>query len=134
MTSSCEPILEFTCALPKIGIGVRKNEYVLMNNASIWLRFYQTKIKTQFKNHISNWCIPESNLKHKSGRIEYQLYRPSKKRLDADAPSYIYKWTMDTLVSQGWFLDDNDITIVLRPVIVEPNRVETEFKVSVFVS
>jgi len=132
MNPSCEPILEFTCALPKIGVGKHKNEYVLMNNASVWLRFYKPKIMSAFKERITSWSIPISTLKSKSGRIEYQLYRPNKKRLDSDAPSYVYKWIMDTLVDLGYFIDDNDITLVLKPVIVEKDRVETEVRVTVY--
>ena len=132
MKNECEPILEFTFALPKIGVGKHKNEYVLMNNASVWLRFYKSKIMAEFKEHISSWSIPESSLLLGSGRIEYQLYRPNKKKLDNDAPSYVYKWVQDTLVAQGYFKDDDQITSILRPVIVERNRVETEVKVAVY--
>ena len=132
MRDEREPILEFSFTLPKIGVGKHKNEYVLMNNAAIWLRFYKSAIANKFKEHICSWSIPESSLKLGSGRIEYQLYRPNKKRLDSDAPSYVYKWVMDSIVSQGYFSDDDQIALVLRPCIVERDRVETEVLVKVY--
>lgn len=125
------PRLEFTVAVPKIGTGKAKNQLVLMNNASVWMRYYQTKIKKTYKDHLKEWHISESSLALESGTVEFQLYRPTKRRLDADSIAFIGKWTVDFLVEQGYFIDDDQVTFVYKPVIVEKDRVETEIKVTV---
>lgn len=98
-----------------------------MNNASIWMRYYQAKIKKTFKDSLKDWVIPiHEGSPHTIGSVEFQLYRPTKRRLDADSIAFIGKWTVDLLVEQGYFVDDDNITFVYKPVIVESDRVETE--------
>lgn len=125
-------ILETTIPVPKIGTGKAKNQLVLMNNASIWMRYYQTKIKKAFKDNLKEWHLPESELSLASGTVEFQLYRPTKRRLDADSIAFIGKWFVDTLVEQGYFKDDDQVTFIYKPVIVEKDRVETEIKIKVY--
>jgi len=119
-------------AVPKIGAGKAKDQLVLMNNAPVWMRYYQTKIKKQFKDHLREWHVPESQLALDEGTVEFRLYRPTKRRLDADSIAFIGKWTVDFLVEQGYFKDDDQVTFVYKPVVVEKERVETEVKVSVY--
>lgn len=125
-------ILETTIPVPKIGTGKSKNQLVLMNNASIWMRYYQTKIKKAFKDNLKDWHLPKSELSLDSGTVEFRLYRPTKRRLDADSIAFIGKWFVDTLVEQGYFKDDDQITFMYKPVIVEKDRVETEVKIKIY--
>ena len=122
-------VLSFTVAYPKVGIGKSKNQLVTMNNAAVWLRYYKSKISAKYKGLLGDWFIPECTTKpHRSGVLECRIYRPTKQRLDADSASYIVKWTADFAVEQGWFKDDDQLTFILKPVIVEKNRAETEIE------
>jgi hypothetical protein len=127
-------ILEFTIPFPKIPAGKRKGQLVTLNSAPYWYRYQKTKIKNGVKTRLTDWLVPKYNGEpHREGRIEFRLYRPSKKRLDADAGSFVNKWIIDTIVEQGYFVDDDRITLVLHPVVIEEDRVETDIEVKVFV-
>lgn len=125
-------ILECTFPVPKIGAGKSKNQLVLMNNASVWMRYYQAKIKKTMKDDLKAWLVPTSDLMLDSGTVEFRLYRPTRKRLDADSIAFIGKWFVDLLVEQGYFKDDDQVTFIYKPVIVEKDRVETEIYVKIY--
>ena len=128
-------ILEFTIPFPKIGSGSRKNQLCTMNNAPYWYRYNKTKIKNGVKARLVEWLVPKYDKEpHATGKIEFRLYRPTKLRLDPDAGcGSAYKWIIDTIVEQGYFIDDDRLTLVLYPVVVEPERVETDIEVKVYV-
>jgi hypothetical protein len=128
-------ILKFTIPFPKIGVGKKKNQLATVNNIPYFYRFHKTRIKNGVKTRLKDWLLPKNEGKvYREGLVEFRLYRPSKKRLDADAGSgTVYKWIVDTLVEQGYFEDDDQITFVLKPVIVETHRVETDIEVKVFI-
>ncbi len=128
------PILEFTYSAPKIGAGKHKNQLATNNNAVNWLRYYKTKIKNTFKDNLIEWSVPQVEHNYKSGTVEFQIYRPNKRRIDADAFGISsFKWTVDLLVQQGWFKDDDQVTFIFKPAIVETERIETDVKVRVLV-
>ena len=129
--SQIKAVLTCTFPVPKIGAGKHKNQLVTNNNVSIWKRWYETKIKKTFKDSLRDWTVPESELKLKSGTVEFQLYRPTRHRLDADSITWEGKWFVDFLVEQGYFEDDDQVTFIYKPVIVEHERVETEVYVVV---
>ena len=120
----------FTFPYPKIGIGKSKNQLVTMNNSSVWLRYYKTKIKKDLKETLSEWVLPESTLGSKSGEVIFKLYRPTKQRLDADSVAFVAKWIIDLLVERGYYEDDNQLRVVYEPVTVDKDRVETDIKVT----
>jgi len=129
-----EKILEFTIPFPKIGSGKKRNMLATMNAVPYWYRYSKTQIKNGVKARLTEWLVPEYDKEpHQEGRIEFRLYRPSKVKLDADAGSFVNKWIIDTLVEQGYFVDDDKLTLVLYPVVVEPERVETDIEVKVYV-
>ena len=126
--------LEFTVPVPKIGTGKFKNRLAVNNTIPTWYRFQKTKIKNTFKENLSQWHIEESQLAlEENVTVEFQLYRPTKHKLDADSIAISAgKWTVDLLVEKGWIKDDNVVTFIYRPVIVEKERVETEVNVKVY--
>jgi hypothetical protein len=125
-------LIAFTCRFPKIGVGRAKNQLATVNNIPKWYRYNKTKIKNDLKEELKGWMVPRVEHQYESGVVAFTLYRPNKKRLDADAGCLVYKWIVDLLVEEGYFKDDDKIQLVLNPVVTEPNRVETEIKVEVF--
>jgi Holliday junction resolvase RusA-like endonuclease len=125
-------IIEFTCQFPKIGVGKYKNQLCTLNNIPKFYRYEKTKIKNKFKEQLLGWTVPRVDYNYPEGYVEFQLYRPTKLRLDADAGALVYKWIVDLLVEEGYFKDDDQITFILKPVIVDKERVETEIKVTVY--
>lgn len=125
-------ILEFTIALPKIGVGKYKNQHPLMNNAPVWMRYYQKKIKDTFKQNLIEWFVPPNISEFQQGTVVFTIYKKNRRSMDADSIAFIGKWCTDLLVSQGWFKDDNQIIFIYKPMIIEKDRVETEMKVEVY--
>jgi Holliday junction resolvase RusA-like endonuclease len=125
-------LIEFTCPFPKIGSGKYKNQLCTLNNIPKFFRYQKTKIKNDFKDSLKGWSVPRVEHSHETGLIEFELYRPTKLRLDADAGALIYKWIMDLLVEEGYYKDDDKITLVLKPVVIDKERTETQIKVTAY--
>ena len=126
-------LLEFTTPVPKIGAGKFKNQLAVNNTIPNWYRWYKKKIKDTFKQLLAEWHIEESQLALDDVTVEFQLYRPTARKLDADSIAISAgKWTVDLLVERGWIKDDNTVTFIYKPVIIERDRVETDVKVSVY--
>ncbi len=126
-----EELFSFIIAAPKIGVGKYKNQLPTINNAPIWYRYGKTRIKNDYKEKLTEWFLPKSELMLDSFIIEFSLFRPNGKKLDADALFYIYKWTIDSIVEQGYAKDDNKVKIIINPAILEKKNVETTIKVKV---
>ena len=126
-----EEILSFVVPVPKIGAGKAKNQLVLANNMPVWYRYHKTRIKEEFKHSLVEWLIPKSNLLLESLKIEFSLIRHNNRRIDSDAPFFIFKWIIDTIVEQGYAKDDNKVKLVIIPSIVDKAAIETSIKVRV---
>ena len=120
-------IFEFTFAPPKIGVGKAKNQYATTNNIPHWVRFHKTKIKNTFKSMLCSWYIPSAEQVFNKATVTFQVLRDSKRKIDADAfSSSAYKWTIDTLVQQGYLKDDDKVRIILEPAILNASDNETQ--------
>ena len=117
-----------------IGEGKHKNKLAVTNTLQYWYRYKKTKIKNTFKESLNSWIIPECDkAPNKCGVIEFQLYRPNERGLDADSISVSTgKWIMDFIVEQGWFSDDDKMTFVYKPKIVDKSLSVTEVHVKVY--
>ena len=127
-----EPILSFVIPVPLVGFGKHKTNLCTNNNIHIWYRYYKTKIKNQLRDTLSNWMVPKSDLKAKSGNIHFTLLRPNARRLDADSITLTGKMITDFIVDQGWLMDDDNLHFHYHPVVIERDRVETEIRVELF--
>lgn len=122
-------LLRFTIYAPKIGKGKYKNQLATVNNIPVWFRYYKTKIKKDFIETLGDWHVPKSDLMLEEADIEFTLLRNSKRKLDADALTVVYKWTIDYIVKQGWLKDDDKLRIIMNPTQIHESP-ETMFSVS----
>ena len=126
-------LIEFTVPFPKVISGKKKGQLATMNLYPYWGRWQKTQIKNALRTRLEDWLVPENTGDvYRNGRIIFSLYRPSRLRLDADSASHINKMIIDIVTDQGYFVDDDQLQLVLNPVVVEKDRVETDIKVEVF--
>lgn len=125
---SKKSLLNFNIACPKY-----RKQVISLNNVGKWLRFHQSKIKNEYKQNLKDFCItPPPAIKYKKLFITFRIYRNNKRILDSDAIGFIVKWTIDAIKEVGWLVDDDQITYIVFPSILNKDLVESEINVSVF--
>ncbi len=129
-----ELILHFTTVFPTISkTGKHSKKLVTVNSIPHWYRYKKTEVKNNFKESLGSWTIPEYDKEpHKSGTVEFTLLRHNNRRIDADSCTFVGKWLVDFLVERGYFLDDNEITFIYRPALMNQDVVETSINVKVY--
>ena len=131
-----EGAFDITVMFPPAMLRRKKKESILCltNNISLWWRYSKTKIKSEFKDMLIQWYLPEwQDNPYERAEIHFTVLRANGKKLDADsmAPS-TFKWAMDTLVEQGYLVDDDKVKIVLHPTrLNQENQLETMVKMQV---
>jgi len=119
-------LFEFQVAGPKY-----KNQVISLNNVAKWLRFQGSIIKNIYKDSLKTWHIPNAADKKEKLFIEFHLYRHNKRTLDSDNLGFIIKWTIDAIKESNWLIDDDKITYIVYPAILDRNLEDTEIKVIV---
>jgi len=131
-----EPVL-FTVRVPFPGYNKKskktKNKLKLlatMNNVLDWKRFYETKIKNEFKQNLIDFYIPEPEKKYESLTIEYRILRNSRRKIDPDSAGFAMKWIQDTLEKVGYVEDDRTIQLKSFPTqIINSPETLIEFRI-----
>lgn len=144
MNTNQNLLFEFHTPLPKY-----KEQVISLNNINKWYRFQSSKIKNEYKELLKDWYIPTPDNTYEALYIEFHLYRHNKRTLDSDNLGFIIKWTIDaikeinwkidttgkkpkTIKNPGWMIDDDNITYLVKPAILNTDLEETEIKVRVF--
>jgi len=123
-----KPLITFSTAVPKYG-----GQVVSLNNAKKWLKFSETPIKNEYKISLKQFYIPERKIEPLSKAfIIFRIFRKDKRMLDSDSLGYIIKWTIDAIKEENWFIDDDQITYIVFPSVVDKSLIETELTVSVY--
>lgn len=126
-------IFEFTTQCPKW-----KNQVISLNNVGKWLRFQGSKIKNEYKEMLKEWHIPTPDFEHSSLYIEFHLTRHNGRVLDSDGLGFIIKYTIDAIKETAnddglrWMTDDDQITYLVKPAVLDRDLLETEITVKVF--
>jgi len=127
-------LFEFKVPCPKY-----QQTVISLNNVSKWHRFHQSKIKNTYKDNLKDWYIPTPEKEYKSMYIEFHLMRHNKRVLDSDNLGFIIKWTLDAIKETrneekdiNWLEDDDQITYLVKPAILDKELLETEIIVKVF--
>jgi Holliday junction resolvase RusA-like endonuclease len=120
-------LFEFQVAAPKF-----KNQVISLNNVGKWHRFNSSSIKNLYKDNIKVWNIPEPEDKLESVYIEFHLFRHNKRTLDSDNLGFIIKWTIDAIKEKEWLIDDDKVTYIVFPAILDRELIDTEIKVKVY--
>jgi len=126
--------LDFIFVPAKIGSGKKKDVLCSNNNIPLWYRFAKTKIKNTFKKDIMDWFMPKhEDNPYISSDIRFTIHRPDNKKIDSDAFGISsYKWIIDTLVEQGYLVDDDKCKIILEPTILSSDgQIETSVRMEV---
>jgi hypothetical protein len=119
-------IFRFTTAGAKF-----KDTIVSLNNISKWHRFKASEIKNFYKESISVWQIPDVTKEYKKLFIEFHLLRHNKRVLDSDNLGFIIKWTIDAIKEKGWVEDDDQITYIVFPAILDRKLNDTSIEIVV---
>lgn len=119
-------LFEFQVAGPKY-----KNQVVSLNNVGKWIRYQSSPIKNTYKDMIKAWHIPTADVKYKELFIEFRLFRHNKRTLDSDNLGFIIKWTIDAIKELEWIEDDDQITYIVYPAVLDRELKDTEIKVVV---
>ena len=125
-----EGAFDITVMFPPAMLNRKKKESILCltNNISLWWKHSKTRIKNEFKDILKQWYLPEwQDNPYERAEIHFTVLRANGKKLDADsmAPS-TFKWSMDTLVEQGYLVDDDKVKLVLHPTrLNQKNQNET---------
>jgi hypothetical protein len=120
-------LFEFTTACPKY-----KNKVISLNNVGEWIRYSSSKIKNEYKDILKEWNIPTATKQYEKLHFEFHLYRHNKRILDSDALGFIVKWTIDAVKESEWLIDDNQVSYLVEPAILNRDLVETEILVKVY--
>jgi len=64
--------------------------------------------------------------------ICFSIYRHNRRIFDSDALGFIVKWTIDAIKESGWLVDDNQVTYIVHPSVLNLDLIETEIKVEVY--
>lgn len=125
--------LEFIYTPPLIGAGKHKAQLVAMNNHDKWGKFYATRIKSEFKDTLKEWYLPERDENpYQKAEVTFTILRNNNIRIDADAMSFVNKWFLDTLTEQGYLVDDDKVRVVLEPPVMGlKSSVETQVRVHI---
>ena len=123
--------LEFVFTPPLIGSGKHKNKLALMNTHHLWGPYYGTKIKSELKDTLREWYLPERDENpFLKATVHFTILRNNYIRIDADSMSFVNKWFLDTLTEQGYLVDDDRVRVILEPPILgQKTEVETQVKV-----
>ena len=106
-----------------------------LNNVSQWLRYKKTEIKNQYKQLCRDFFIPEPPDEWKpitSVVLEYTILRHNTKRIDTDNVIFASKFLADLLVDMGYLIDDNQVTLIIKPYIVDKSLVETQLSMRMY--
>ena len=113
--------------------GKRKPTFATLNNVTRWWGFAQTKMKQEFKTELTEWSLPPwDDNPFTKAEIEYTILRKDGYKLDSDNFAFAYKWLQDTLVENGYLLDDDKVKVVLNPTQLHvEGSVETSVRVAI---
>jgi len=125
--------LDFIFVPAKIGFGKDKDVLCTNNNIPLWYRYNKTKIKNTFKDHVTQWLLPEHiDNPYITAEIRFTIHRPDNRKIDADAFGVSsYKWIIDILVEQSYLIDDDKCKIILEPAVLSHGSVETVVRMEV---
>lgn len=121
--------IEFIFTPPTFG---KKQELCSLNNLSRWYRFQKTRIKSDFKEMLGDWFLPEwEENPYTKAEISYTILRKDNRKFDSDNLTIIYKMLQDFLVEQNYISDDDHVKITLNPTQL---NVEGSVETSVLVN
>lgn len=111
--------------------GKVSEQLCTLNNYSRWGRFGKSEIMTNYKQLLRDFFIPEPEIDepYRHITLEYRIMRHNKRKIDADNLIYNHKWLSDLMQDMGWIVDDDQVTLTIRPSIVVAGIKETQFKV-----
>ena len=104
---------------------------ITMNNVLVWKRFYETKIKAQFKQNLREYYLPEPTETYDSLHIKYRIVRHNKRKIDPDSAAFVMKWFIDELENLGYVKDDRYVTVASYPTSIHPEQ-ETFIEIKVY--
>lgn len=129
---SSEPIMMFNIPLPK-GRGKNKNKVASLNQVPKWHWSDVARVKQEFKEIIADWYISSNHGEPlKSMTIVFELFRHDNRIFDSDNLGFIIKWTIDTIKESGWLIDDDQITYLVRPSVLDRSLIESSVRVSCY--
>jgi len=120
-------LLDFSIACPKY-----RKKVISLNNIPLWYRYQQSKIKNEYKQNLKDFCITTPDKKLTKMFICFSIYRHNRRIFDSDALGFIVKWTIDAIKESGWLVDDNQVTYIVHPSVLNLDLIETEIKVEVY--
>lgn len=119
--------------------GKQTEQLCTINNYSRWKREVSDRtrngkttpgIRTLYKQLLRDFFIPEpEDETFYKITIDYTILRHNKRKIDTDGLIFNHKWLADLLQEMGWISDDDQVTLIIRPYIVDKNLNETQFKV-----
>lgn len=127
-----ELITSFNIPLPK-GRGKNKNKIASLNELPKWHWNDVSKVKKQYKDVISDWYIGDPNGEPlESMAIVFKLKRHNGRILDSDNIGFIIKWTIDAIKESGWLVDDDQITYLVEPSVLDRELIESTIEVACY--
>ena len=133
-----EPLMEMIVPFPYWSSTNKKTnkntkQIVSLNNMSRWYRYGITRIKNDYKAILKDFFIPDPQTEFISLRIEYEVQRHNKRRVDSmNIIAFADKWILDSFVETGWLKDDDKCYHVINPAQYVEGIVETQLKMKVF--
>jgi len=129
------PILHFRVPYPVLEKTSRKTKrksttLITMNNVLTWKRFYETKIKAEFKQNLKEYYLPEPAKTYDSLHVKYRIIRHNKRKIDPDSAAFAMKWFIDVLEDVGYIADDRYVTVCSYPTEIHADQ-ETFIEIKV---
>lgn len=125
-------LISFNIPLPK-GRGKNKNKIASLNEIPKWHWSSVAKVKQEYKSIISDWYIGSYDGEPLSSMtIVFKIKRHNKKILDSDNIGFIIKWTIDAIKESGWLTDDDQITYLVEPSVLDRDLIESLIEVSCY--
>jgi len=114
--------------------GAKNKDKIISLNEVVRINHFQLpKIKNLFKENLKVWNIPDNvGKKYEKLFIEFHIFRHNKRVLDSDNLGAQVKWIIDAIKDKGWLeKDDNQITYIVYPAILDRNKKDTTLQVIV---
>ena len=114
--------------------GAKKKEKLIsLNSINKINHFELPKIKNGFKDNLKVWNIPDNKgVKYQKLFIEFHIFRHNKRIFDSDNLGVQIKWIIDSIKETDWLLDDdNEITYIVFPAVLDRKRTDTTIEVIV---
>jgi hypothetical protein len=125
-------ITSFNIPLPK-GRGKNKNKIASLNEVPKWHWNDTAKVKKQYKDVINDWYIGDPDGEPLSSMtVVFKLKRHNGRILDSDNIGFIIKWTIDAIKESGWLIDDDQITYLVIPSVIDRELIESTIEVSCY--